>query len=707
MEFSILVALSASLLAGGMGLATVLSRKRSLPHWFFAAGMFGLAAESACSAQMVDAVLARDLVYWHAWKLCFASVLPGLWLGFSLTYARGNAREFLRRWRWPLTVVLFAPLLLSVVFRGNTTRSVSRLSATGAWVVDLSTAGNALHLLFLLSALLVLVNLERTYRAAVGTMRWRIKFLILGIGTIFAVRAYTSTQVLLFHATSPLLQTVNSLGLLLGCSLVIRSLVRTGQFEVAVYPSHAALQNSLTLLLSGFYLLSVGVFAKLVVALGGDSAFQIKALFILVALVFLSVLLVSDRVRLWLKRLVSRHFQRPLHDYRTVWRSFTKSTMRCLEETDLCAAITKLLSEVFQALSVTLWLVDERKERFFFGASTSVSQAKARQLVPEPVDAVQIISALCQRPGPFDLENCREPWASPLRRLHPEEFHRLGSRICVPMFAGGELLGALIIGDRVGDVPFSEQDLDLLKSVSDQAAANLLNIRLTQRLSQGKQLEAFQAMSAFFVHDLKNTASTLSLMLRNFPAHYQEKEFCEDALRGISKTVAHINDLIRRLGVLRHDLSICPASTDLNQVVAEALKEEIITPGVELISRLGSVPKVCVDGVQIQKVVTNLLLNARDALGSGGQIRVETSQSNGWVVLAVTDNGCGMSREFIDGSLFRPFQTTKKNGVGIGMFHCKTLIEAQRGRIDVESEPGKGTSVRVLLPPAEPANSPP
>ena len=104
------------------------------------------------------------------------------------------------------------------------------------------------------------------------------------------------------------------------------------------------------------------------------------------------------------------------------------------------------------------------------------------------------------------------------------------------------------------------------------------------------------------------------------------------------------------------------------------------------------------DPAQIQKVLTNLVLNAREALGPGGIIRVETSQGNGWVVLSVSDNGCGMSADFIQRSLFRPFQTTKKKGIGIGMFHSKMIVEAHRGRIEVESEPGKGTAFRILLP---------
>jgi signal transduction histidine kinase len=107
---------------------------------------------------------------------------------------------------------------------------------------------------------------------------------------------------------------------------------------------------------------------------------------------------------------------------------------------------------------------------------------------------------------------------------------------------------------------------------------------------------------------------------------------------------------------------------------------------------------VKVDPAQIQTVITNLVLNANEALGAAGQIKVGTNQRNGWVVLRVADNGCGMSPDFIQHSLFRPFQTTKKKGIGIGMFQCKMIVEAHGGRIEVDSEPGKGTEFRVLLP---------
>jgi putative PEP-CTERM system histidine kinase len=698
MNVSFALAISAAILSGTLALGVAIRAERSFVRWTFVLGMLALSTESVFSGMSVDAVLPGEVVHWEMLRMIVLCLLPGVWILFSLSYSRGSAAAFLARWWLLLTAAFLLPAGLAVLFRENLITSIGQSAVEDHWMLRLGPTGMALNLLFLIAAVCVLMNLERTLRASVGTMRWRIKFMILGLGVLFAARIYTSSQALLFHGMDQNLESVNSGALLVACLLILRSLLRAGHFDVNVYPSQSVLHNSLTILLAGIYLLIVGVFAKVVTYLGGDAAFTLKAFLVLVSLVLLTILLMSDRVRLHTRRFVSRHFQRPLYDYRTVWRSFTESTASHMEQTELCRAVVKLVADLFQVLFVTIWLVDGKKEKLTFATSTSLSEARGGELGPQGTEAIEVIRALRDHPDPVDIDSSKENWAATLRRCHPDEFQKGGSRVCVPIISGGEVLGLITLGDRVSGIAFSQQDFDLLRCIGDQAAAGLRNVQLSQKLLQAKELEAFQTMSAFLVHDLKNTASTLNLMLQNLPGHFNDPAFREDALRGISKTVAHINHLIGRLSLLRHELEIRPIESDLNEVVAKALAGWESLSEVDLIQDLRPLPRVFLDREQMLKVVTNLMLNATEATSRNGQVRVETSQRNGWAILAVADNGCGMSAEFVNRSLFRPFQTTKKNGLGIGMFQSKMIVEAHGGRIEVESELGKGTTFRVFLP---------
>ncbi|MDR3459003.1 MAG: PEP-CTERM system histidine kinase PrsK [Verrucomicrobiae bacterium] len=696
MNVVILTAAACTLLALAMTFLVLRNDRRSPAHLSFVLGVLLLAAEGGFNALSLSADSMAGLVVWQHWRLLATSFLPGVWLFFSLTYGRGNFREFLERWKFALICFLLAVPALGIF--GDPFSKVISHNKSGHWMLGLSGEGDALNLLFLVGVILILMNLERTFRAAVGTMRWRIKFMILGLGVLFVVRIYTSTQTLLFHAVDLGQQIVDCGVMLVGFLLIFRSLLREGHFEIDVYPSHSVLQNSLTVVLAGIYLVIIGLFAKIVTLIGGDQAFAIKAFLVLAALVALTILLLSDRVRLALSRFVSRHFQRPMFDYRTVWRKFTEATASCVSQGELCQAAVKSVTDIFQALSVTIWLVDDKKEQLLFAASTFLPEAKAEGLAPQKHDLAEIIAHLQEHHEPADIDATHEKWAAALRQCHPEEFRKGGNRICVSMIGGDEFLGLMIIGDRVGGVPYSWQDFDLLKCISDQIAAGLLNTRLSQKLLQAKELEAFQTMSAFFVHDMKNTANTLNLMLQNLPVHFDNPEFRADALRGISKTVERVNHLISRLGSIRSELQIKPAEADLNAVIAKALEGWEDVAGINLKKEFAPLPRFSFDADQMLKVAINLIFNAREAIAAGGQVHITTAQNNGRAVFSVSDNGCGMSHEFMNRQLFRAFQTTKKNGLGIGMFQSKMIVEAHQGRIEVESEPGKGTTFRVVLP---------
>ncbi len=696
MNLDIVLAFGSAALGGAMAVGGMVRARNLADRWTFVGGMAVLATERVISGLLAGATTEAEIIHWEIWRLTAASLIPGLWLLFSLSYARGNAREFLLRWRLPLAGAFLLPVGLAVLFRERF--FLPSQPGEPAGLFRLGLAGYALELMMLVSAVLVLMNLERTFRASIGVARWRIKFILLGVGVLFIVRLYTVSQAVLFRGEYPSLDNLNSVALIAGCLLILRSLFRSRRFGLDVYPSHSVLQGSVTILLVGIYLLAVGVFSKVVGYLGGTSDMAHKTLVVLLLLVFLSILLQSDQVQLHLRRMVSRHFQRPLYDYRTIWRKFTEETSSRVEQPDFCRAVVKLLAEIFQTMSVTLWVFDERHEEFILAGSTSLAESQARELKPVATEAAAIIHHLREHPEPVDIEEVKDDWAATLRRCHPDQFRKGGTRVCVPVTAGDEVLAVILLGDRVGGVAFTLQDFDLLKSLGDQVASSLLNVRLSQRLLQAREHEAFQAMAAFFVHDLKNAASTLNLLLQNLPVHFDDPAFREDALRGVGKSVTHINHLISRLSQLRHELKIQPTESDLNSVLAGVLGGFEPDTAFEIERRLVPVSKLSLDRDQFAKVVTNLVLNARESTAGEGRLTIATGQMGPWIVLTMTDNGCGMSAEFLKNSLFRPFQTTKKNGLGIGMFQSKMIVEAHRGRITVESTPGQGTTFRVFLP---------
>jgi len=698
MLFSVLPHYFAAVLCAVLACLGLFRDPRSFPHRVYALGMIALGVEALFTGLSLQAIAPDKVLLWQHWRCLFAALLPGTWLLFSLSFPQGRRRPRLGRWAWIVVGAFLAPLIVVTLFRPHLFGYASVFPLTYAWSLSVGWAGYVFTVCFLLGVVTIMMLLERTLRAAKGRQRWQVKFLAVGIVALFSARIYTGTQVLLFHELDLDLEVINVAALLVANLLILVAILRARFLHIEIYFSETMLYRSFALLLVGLYLLAVAVLAKAIHYMGGGLRLPVLTLFLFLAFVALALGALSDRLRLRTKRYISRHFRRPQYDYRRTWMAFSERTASIVERHALCNAVVKMLSEIFDTLSVSLWLADETRQGLQYGASTVLSETQARGSFRTLNGKGEIIRLMGDQQDVVDLEDPESSKGEALKVSMKSVVDRFQVRYCVPLRAGDDFVGILTLGDRVEGVSFTLEELDLLKAVAQQVAASLLNLRLSEELHEAKEMKAFQTISALFAHDLKNLASKLSLLLQNLPEHFHNPEFRVDALGAISESVEKINELCSRLSLVRGKLELHPREADLNELVEGTLAALDGQFQGSLVKRLLLGHKVHVDPEQIRKVLRNLVQNAYEATEHRGKVVVSTDDMDGWAVITVSDNGGGISRDFLETALFRPFKTTKRQGTGIGLYQTKMIVEAHKGKIEVESREGTGTTFRVILP---------
>ncbi|MCC6164582.1 MAG: PEP-CTERM system histidine kinase PrsK [Acidobacteria bacterium] len=703
MNGTLYIPIVAALGAGGLAVASVVRKAPSVATWAFALGMLTLAADAAATGLALRAATIGDLVAWLALGMLAKAALPAVWLAFSLTYARADPRASLRASGLPLLLLAIVPIGVLLTAPSSLLAVVPPDETGGRVLLYSGGAGRLFHATILLGFVLALMNLEQTFRASIGTMRWRVKYVVLGLGVIFGAYIFVRIQAILYPTYDPALAGVESSALLVGCVFLVIAYTRDGLGGFDVHPSRAVLRSSVTVLLVGGYLFVVGVLAQAARQFGGGESFQLQAFVVLVGMAGLAVLLLSDRLRQRLHAFVGRHFGKSQHDSTRLWTDLSRNLAAATDERSLCTASATLVANAFEVLSVSIWRTDDARGTLHPVASTASSAATGD--AGSVAIAWNRSDALGTMNGPLDLDAASGATADALRTHVPSNFANGGRRWAVPLRSGETTSGFVVLADRVNGAPWTTEERELLQCMADQLAAALDNVRLGDEVARARELDAFRTMSAFFVHDLKNATNSLNLMLKNLPVHFDDPAFRADALRAIGNTVTRIDGMIARLGALRQQpgLQVAPVAP---AALVEDAAVELQGSDVALHCAVpADMPMIRGDRDQLVSVVANLLLTARDAIGAragarpgDGRIDVRSRVDGGRVVLEVEDNGCGMSPAFLRDGLFRPFQSTKSKGLGIGMFQARQVIEQHGGSIHVESQQGIGTTVRISLP---------
>jgi putative PEP-CTERM system histidine kinase len=672
---------------------------RSFVQGIFAFGMLLLSLEAALTGLVYQTNSLSGFLFWQRLRFIVASLVPAAWLFFSISFARANYSEQISKWKWVLLLAVVAPLSLITIFNNDFISLVLAPQNSSTLFIRIGWSGYLWHIVSIIISIAILMNLERTFRHSTGHIRWQTKFLFLGIGSIFGIRIFTDSQVVLFNGVNTGLYLVDLGALLIADFFIFRSLFRGKPLNASIQLSHQFLYTSFTILIVGAYFISLGMISWISLHFEWLRNINLIIFLIFVTIIILATFLLSDRLRIKRKRFISRHLKRPQYDYQKIWEDFTQRTASVTKTNELCNIIVKMVSDTLGILSVSIWLVDEKQEQLSFGGSTVFTADQIEEMHFFKEGGTRLIRAMTNQNMPLDLKGREDDWVADLAHTYELETKESRIRYCVPLNAAGQLIGIMTLSEKVFYEPLTFEESELIKTISGQAAAALLGMRLSERLRQTKELEAFQTMSAFFMHDLKNLASKLSLVTQNLPLHIDNPEFRTDALKTISQSVSKINKMSSRLSLLSQKIDLSFRETNINDLITAAIydaKEYVKAKVRQNFDH--NMPLLPIDQEQMHKVLENLLMNAYDATGNDGQISVATSSQDNWVEISVSDTGCGISKEFIEKNLFRPFQTTKKQGMGIGLYHCKTIIDAHGGKLNVESEEGKGSVFKILLP---------
>ena len=662
------------------------------------------------------AYLVFSLYLFRAWRgglpggvLLVAIVSSSLW-AFASTFLSLNPTDALFRVAGLLDVLrnaswfAFLIVLLRPLISGRV-RWLTVWSAVMVAILALSVLLDSLGIsvgpsparmvlgAFLGAAVFGLVLVEQLYRDVPSESRWGLKPLCLGLAAGYIFELYLFADGLLFGRTDPDVWAVRGLVHTMLIPLIALSAARSPSWTVRIAVSREMAFHSTALALSGLYLLVIAGAGYYVRYFGGGWGRALQLALLFGGLLLLGVFVFSGSQRARLRVFINKHLFPYRYDYRNEWLRFTQALSSAGDSMDLGQSVIKALSDLVESSGGTLWLKDGQG-RFTMHARLNHPGSDAAE--EEGSDLCRFID---EHEWVINLEELRSRPADHKEVAIPAWLSAMADAwLVVPLKSGGVLVGFVVLNTARTRFDINWEVLDLLKTAQRQAASYLARMQAAEALLESRKFDSFNRMSAFVVHDLKNLVAQLSLMLKNAERHKDNPEFQEDMIQ----TVTHVEARMRSLMIqLQEKKSIEPP----RRLDVLAVANRIVTakrhqsPQPRLACDPSGACEVYAHPERLERVLGHLVQNALDATPDDGKVSLRIRIADDALVeVVVEDTGCGMSDEFMRSRLFKPFESSKTSGMGIGVFEAQQYISELGGSIRIESEEGCGTRVVVLLP---------
>ncbi|MCK4418876.1 GAF domain-containing protein [Candidatus Aerophobetes bacterium] len=649
-------------------------------------------------------------LFWNKFMVAGIAAMPILFYSFIRSFLGIKKQK-----KWLYLGALFYISFLAVNIMGYAMKEA--YFSEGVFYYKMGIAGYLMAPGWFLFIGLATFNLIQSHKKARDSFyRNRLKYLLIGI-LVMATGLTTNFTKLGRHPLDISLNTVNAF-------LIAYVILRYKLLDINIIIRKGFVYFTLTAIIAGVYLFTVFILERLLRGVVGIS--------LIAVLMAIGIALIFQPLRDFLQRWIDRLFFREKFDYYQILREFTQKMVTILDLDNLANSTVNTISETMQTDKVAILLGNE--EEFYLKTSLGLDKS----LVPSfklkkdnPLLVYMIKKREILTRDDIDIiPQLKGLWESKIRELE-----MLEAELFIPLITKDNLIGIIILGKKLSEDNYSEEEHALLSTVAQEAAVAFENAKLYGEIEEAKiklqnwgeelerkikekteELERSQALvlqseklaglgqlAAGVAHEIRNPLGIIATSM------YYLNEILPEKRKEVKKHFHIVESEIDRCQTIITNLLEFSRTSDkevepvdvnaLVNMTLSLVEKDLFGHDIRLIKKMETVPKIKANLDEMKQVFLNLILNATQAMPKGGELRIITSTHNNKVRIKVSDTGMGIFKENLD-KIFNPFFTTKEpgEGTGLGLAFVHTIIERYGGNIRVESEKEKGTTFTIELP---------
>lgn len=628
---------------------------------------------------------------WHARQPEVALILvytfeilrDGAWIAVILGLGQGLV---------PRTLVIGARSLWIGLLASSWTLAILKAMASTPFGLEVLFVPSGIAM-----ALVILVLMEQVYRNATLADRNALRYLVIGLGGVFAYDLFLYSQAALFDGVAEDTWFARGLVTAMLVPLIAIAARRNPQWSLDVFVSRQVVLFTTSLIAIGIYLFLMALGGYFLRMVGGRWGTMANIVFFVGAAVVLAVVVMSGVAHRRLKVFLNKHFFRNKFDYRVEWLRFV-DTLSGAAGSDVRRTSLQAIAQIFDSPGGILYVRDTAGRKLVPAAAWPMGLEDLPEFAPLATDHA-LVGLIERRQWIVDLQEESAPPGSDRFVEIPSWLRSSPSiRLIAPLLTGKSLRGLVMLYEPPAPFEPTFEDRDLLRTVGRHVATLIAQQEADLRLAESRQFEAYHRLTAFLMHDLKNAVAQLQLIVGNAVRHKHNPEFVDDMITTVRNAVDRMNRLIEQL----RDSARAPEPqvVDLHSVAKSVVDRCADRAPPPALSAESSAPiRVRADSMRLSSALEHVIRNAQEASTPADRVKLSIAAEEGQARIVVSDGGAGMSATFIRERLFRPFDSTKgPKGMGIGAYQVREYVQSIGGSVNVQSQPGQGTEFEIRLP---------